>query len=832
MHCLAAAIYKAKGQKTMNTGDPKLKWLSVVLGFSVLAATPTGAFAQTAPGGVSSGLSEWYDAGSGITQNTTGVTTAWTQRAGSGGETPLTKQGTTGSIDTIVNQANFNPALRYNNPTFLATGAFYSGTPTHDQNWITPAGSGSAFAAGLSSDQLSFLGRGGPAACASGTDTGRCNIGFRPDAQGTNFGGNPSLTAYASAGNLGPTVNVYGLWATGGASLTAGTHRNTRNGWTNTGSGLAKETASDYQFRIGSFPGFTYNGTLNEVIYYNRKLSETEAQQVTTYLGLKYGVTLDANATRNDATNFDYLSSFGMTVWAGNGATFGPYHRNVFGIGNDSALDQRIATNVNDSGPTGTYPLDILTMANGALSAPSQFTFAWQTSGSALASGQYLIVGNDGQPTTTTTSITVSNNTTAAVYNGAWTRLSRRWRAANTGAVGTVSLLFNVPASAVTALGGNLNNVVLLVDDDGNYTNGNTRIVTAGRSVSGNQISFNVTLANGEIFTLASATATIRIDKTTQQAAGTYSFTVTNATPVSGSVAVAASATASVDTDSTTAGIQPFAINAINTAVVATEAAPPAGVLLKSIVCTDLASGAPALTYTTDLTTRAATIPASSVHAGAQLVCTFTNVKTATVTLQKTWANAVVNDTASVTLTNTSSSVVVTTLSSTANTSNETDAAPAYTALVGDVYSLAETLGAGNAGLYNATLACTGTSGLSGTTLTIGASDSAIVCTYVNTRQSADLSITKTDNTTTAVSGSTTTYTLVVKNGGPASVTGAIVKDAPVTGLTCPTTNAVTCSGTGCPAGSLTMADLLSGITMGTMPANTTATFTFTCNVN
>src|SRR5262249_62158830 len=51
----------------------------------------------------------------------------------------------------------------------------------------------------------------------------------------------------------------------------------------------------------------------------------------------------------------------------------------------------------------------------------------------------------------------------------------------------------------------------------------------------------------------------------------------------------------------------------------------------------------------------------------------------------------------------------------------------------------------------------------------------------------ADLQITKTDGKTTAVPGSTNTYTIVVTNAGPSSVTGATVTDtfpANFTGVT------------------------------------------------
>ncbi len=115
-----------------------------------------------------------------------------------------------------------------------------------------------------------------------------------------------------------------------------------------------------------------------------------------------------------------------------------------------------------------------------------------------------------------------------------------------------------------------------------------------------------------------------------------------------------------------------------------------------------------------------------------------------------------------------------------------------------------------------------------------------------NFTASADLRLTKTNTplsgpsdqpADTVVSGITTTYSLVVTNGGPNSVTGAVVTDTPGAGVTCPGINAVTCTSPtvgACPAGPLTVADLASGVALGTLPAtagSNTATFTFTCDV-
>ena len=205
----------------------------------------------------------------------------------------------------------------------------------------------------------------------------------------------------------------------------------------------------------------------------------------------------------------------------------------------------------------------------------------------------------------------------------------------------------------------------------------------------------------------------------------------------------------------------------------------------------------------------------------------------AKLTLRKQWSGALTNDAA--TLTAKVSGTTIESLSSTATTPNTltTDTSPA-TVSPGDAIVIAETFPGGNAGVYGSALACSGSSGLSGQTLTVGAADTAIVCTYTNTRnQNADLSITKKTNTSPVVSGQPVSYTVIVTNAGPATATGVVVKDSPVSGLTCPPANTVTCSGTGCPGGAITLGNLLSpGVTMGTMVAGTSATLTYFCTAN
>lgn len=98
---------------------------------------------------------------------------------------------------------------------------------------------------------------------------------------------------------------------------------------------------------------------------------------------------------------------------------------------------------------------------------------------------------------------------------------------------------------------------------------------------------------------------------------------------------------------------------------------------------------------------------------------------------------------------------------------------------------------------------------------------------------SANLSVVKTDGKTSTFSGSTNTYTITVRNNGPDTVTGAVVRDVPGAGITCPAGNPVTITGSGVPGGSFTIANLTgAGITLGTLTNGQSALLTFSCTVN
>jgi uncharacterized repeat protein (TIGR01451 family) len=96
--------------------------------------------------------------------------------------------------------------------------------------------------------------------------------------------------------------------------------------------------------------------------------------------------------------------------------------------------------------------------------------------------------------------------------------------------------------------------------------------------------------------------------------------------------------------------------------------------------------------------------------------------------------------------------------------------------------------------------------------------------------------ISKTDSKGVAFSGSTNFYTVTLSNQGPDAANGVVLTDVAGAGLNCPTNNTVSCSVASgaavCPAGPLTFANLLTGITIAAFPNASILQFTYSCNVN
>ena len=122
-----------------------------------------------------------------------------------------------------------------------------------------------------------------------------------------------------------------------------------------------------------------------------------------------------------------------------------------------------------------------------------------------------------------------------------------------------------------------------------------------------------------------------------------------------------------------------------------------------------------------------------TMPAGTSLTCTFTNSrKSATLVVRKTWANA---QTANAVTVATDGFINDASLASVANSANETDTNAAVTVYAAESATLGETFTVGNGANYTQALACTGNAtALAGAVLTVNPADTAIVCTFTNSR--------------------------------------------------------------------------------------------------
>ncbi|WP_456461974.1 T9SS type A sorting domain-containing protein [Reichenbachiella sp.] len=162
-----------------------------------------------------------------------------------------------------------------------------------------------------------------------------------------------------------------------------------------------------------------FQGSIGEVISYSGRLSDSDQQDVFTYLGIKYGITLDTDPS-SATVNFDYQINGSTLIWPGTtNAGYQTYHHDVAGIGKDESaqeLNQTSSQSVNDA--------TIVNMENA----------------SDLDDGEYLVWGNDNNPNAFTTDDVIS---------GISERLERIWKVKETGDVGTVTLHFDITNLAV-----------------------------------------------------------------------------------------------------------------------------------------------------------------------------------------------------------------------------------------------------------------------------------------------------------------------------------------------------------------------------------------------
>ncbi|MFT5777362.1 MAG: hypothetical protein ACI837_000294 [Crocinitomicaceae bacterium] len=388
----------------------------------ILSITITAINAQT-PGGTSQAVSVWIKANNGTTPS-----------VGSGPLTSWTNAGVAGVV--TVNGAPTFEELGYNyNPKVHFNG---------DGNFLAHAGIifGSIYAV----VEMENLSR---SYTHLSTWTNMCT---GPHSDGTLHGGmNTGITAYELTGYC-PEFEGAGVWKRN--SLSTG-HTNVYTGAHELISAVANSGDLDaYGDRLlggqPCLPSRDWLGDASEVVVLTGPSTPAQRNQIESYLAIKYGITLNNSG---GGTQGDYVSTTGTTIW--NASNSPSYHNNVIGIGREDSelLYQRQSHTVNDTTRIYVSALAATNASNGGV----------------FNDFSYILVGeNQGKMCSTTAS-----NAEVPGTCGLYSRLEREWKVSRT----SLGNDFNfdaklnpcgLPASVTVS------DLRLLVDDDGDFSNGGT----------------------------------------------------------------------------------------------------------------------------------------------------------------------------------------------------------------------------------------------------------------------------------------------------------------------------------------------------------------------
>ncbi|WP_164735203.1 right-handed parallel beta-helix repeat-containing protein [Pseudoflavitalea rhizosphaerae] len=218
--------------------------------------------------------------------------------------------------------------------------------------------------------------------------------------------------------------------------------------------------------------GLFYNGSLGDIVVYDRTLTPTEQQQVETYMSIKYGVSLSQTVAT------DYLATDASVIW--NATVNSVYKNSITGIGRDDleGLEQKQSRNSDSSRLRVAIALGAFSENN--TSNTNSFT----------ADKSYLIWGDDNGAATFKTSITGMPDVNY--------RMTRIWKVQESGTVGEVEVA--IPFDALP----NPRESYLVVSNDDVFDNTDTYIPLYDITINGKKHwAAKADLNDGQYFTIA-----------------------------------------------------------------------------------------------------------------------------------------------------------------------------------------------------------------------------------------------------------------------------------------------------------------------------------------
>lgn len=232
-------------------------------------------------------------------------------------------------------------------------------------------------------------------------------------------------------------------------------------------------------YRLGATSDnqFQYGNILPEVISFDANLTTSERLRVSSYLAIKWGITLGTTASVSD-----YQNSAGTTIWTGSAT----YQNNIAGIGRDdlSALNQKQSCSINTTSSGDLVAMGLGTVATDNASNANTFS----------ADKSYLIWGDNA-------GANAWQNTEAPASRQ---RLTREWIVQETGTVGNVLVrVQDDGASSGAELPAEVTTVYILVDADGDFSSGATEY---SMTLASNYWTATVDFTSGQFFTFATQT--------------------------------------------------------------------------------------------------------------------------------------------------------------------------------------------------------------------------------------------------------------------------------------------------------------------------------------
>ncbi|RAV22266.1 hypothetical protein DQG23_04765 [Paenibacillus contaminans] len=389
------------------------------------------------PGGVTNGLQLWLHPGEGIAVGNNQPVNKWEDQSLSGNDATVSSTGKKPMYkDNSANNVNFNPVVEFDGETYLDLQLAKLPTGTGPRtiigigqpndiagnryivSWGSPANGAGMGIASLSG-KGAFVGWNNNDLY---TDNNFWKVGI-PDEIFVTYDASRMATLYSKMKTIEGPVS---------------------KNW-NTGSTAAKLGSS---LAGGEF----WNGTIGDVIVYDRALTDQERLKVSSYLAIKYGYSLDSN----------YVNSANDVVWAKDTA----YADNIAGIAYDKKgllTQKQSQSRSKNDGKQISVGLGAIKQTNSA-----------NTTAFTSVNSQYLIWGDNGKELTTFGSpVSIADNTS-------WKPAERIWKVQNTNNVGAVQL--SIPKSAFAA-GTQASDIKLLVGSDSVFATATTITVQESGNV-------------------------------------------------------------------------------------------------------------------------------------------------------------------------------------------------------------------------------------------------------------------------------------------------------------------------------------------------------------